>query len=120
MLSIDTFLINFFANFQMLISRKYIIGKNHFVRLRKMSYLEYVIYIFVRIGNTNYSESIRFYRRFLKKDFQSITRQAINKQSFTWVPLQDFSKPWTDKELYSKYDLTDKEIEFIESMIKPM
>ena len=64
----------------MLISRKYIIGKNHFVRLRKMSYLEYVIYIFVRIGNTNYSESIRFYRRFLKKDFQSITRQAINKQ----------------------------------------
>ena len=46
--------------------------------------------------------------------------QAINKQSFTWVPLQDFSKPWTDEELYAKYGLTNEEITFIESMIKPM
>ena len=104
MISIDTFLINFFANFQMLISRKYIIGKNHFVRLRKMSYLEYVIYIFVRIGNTNYSESIRFYRRFLKKDFQSITRQAINKQRKFISPklFKAVNDIFVD-ELYSKF-----------------
>ena len=36
------------------------------------------------------------------------------------VPMQDFSKPWTDTELYEKYGLTDEEIAFIESMIKPM
>lgn len=36
------------------------------------------------------------------------------------IPLQDFSKPWTDEELYAKYDLTNDEIAFIESMIKPM
>ncbi|MBR1384247.1 MAG: Eco57I restriction-modification methylase domain-containing protein [Ruminococcus sp.] len=36
------------------------------------------------------------------------------------VPMQDFSKPWTDEELYAKYNLTDEEIAFIESMIKPM
>ena len=36
------------------------------------------------------------------------------------VPVQDFSKPWTDEELYAKYGLTDDEIAFIESMIKPM
>ena len=29
-------------------------------------------------------------------------------------------KPWTDEELYAKYGLTDEEINFIESMIKPM
>jgi site-specific DNA-methyltransferase (adenine-specific) len=46
--------------------------------------------------------------------------QAINKQSFSLVPLQDFSKSWTDEELYAKYKLTDEEIAFIESMIKPM
>jgi len=46
--------------------------------------------------------------------------QAINKQSFAYVPLQDFTKPWTDEELYRKYNLTDEEIAFIESMIKPM
>ncbi len=36
------------------------------------------------------------------------------------VPMQDFSKPWTDEELYAKYGLTEEEIDFIDSMIKPM
>jgi site-specific DNA-methyltransferase (adenine-specific) len=44
----------------------------------------------------------------------------ITKERFLFVPLQDFSKPWTDAELYAKYGLTDEEIAFIESMIKPM
>ena len=34
--------------------------------------------------------------------------------------MQDFSKPWSDAELYKKYNLTKEEIDFIESMIKPM
>ena len=39
---------------------------------------------------------------------------------YSFVPMQDFSKPWTDAELYAKYNLTQEEIDFIESMIKPM
>ena len=39
---------------------------------------------------------------------------------YQFVPMQDFSKPWTDEELYAKYGLTEEEIAFIESMIKPM
>ena len=39
---------------------------------------------------------------------------------FQFVPLQDWSKPWTDAELYKKYDLSKDEIAYIESMIKPM
>ena len=39
---------------------------------------------------------------------------------YQFVPLQDFSKPWTDEELYKKYKLTQEEINFIESMIRPM
>ena len=39
---------------------------------------------------------------------------------YSFVPMQDFSKPWTDSELYAKYNLTQEEIDFIESMIKPM
>lgn len=46
--------------------------------------------------------------------------QDLKDQTFSLVPLQDFSKPWTDAELYTKYGLTDEEITFIESMIKPM
>jgi site-specific DNA-methyltransferase (adenine-specific) len=34
--------------------------------------------------------------------------------------MQDFSKPWSDEELYKIYNLTPDEIAFIESMIKPM
>ena len=51
---------------------------------------------------------------------QIATTQHISRYSFTFVPMQDFSKPWTDAELYKKYKLTKDEIAFIESMIKPM
>ncbi|MGI6337326.1 MAG: Eco57I restriction-modification methylase domain-containing protein [Eubacteriales bacterium] len=51
----------------------------------------------------------------LKKNTQSATRQV-----YEFVPMQDFSKPWTDEELYAKYGLTEEEIAFIDSMIRPM
>ena len=50
----------------------------------------------------------------------STSTQQMSKANFRFVPLQDFSKPWTDTELYAKYKLTKDEIAFIESMIKPM
>ena len=51
----------------------------------------------------------------LKKNTQHATKQV-----YSFAPLQDFSKPWTDKELYEKYGLNKQEIDFIESMIRPM
>ena len=51
----------------------------------------------------------------MKKNTQDAMRGV-----YQFVPLQDFSKPWTDEELYKKYKLTDDEIAFIESMIRPM
>lgn len=48
------------------------------------------------------------------------TSQHAAAPVYSFVPLQDFSKPWTDEELYAKYGLTDEEILFIESMIRPM
>ena len=44
----------------------------------------------------------------------------MTQSTYSFVPMQDFSKPWTDEELYAKYKLTQEEIDFIESMIKPM
>lgn len=41
-------------------------------------------------------------------------------KTYRFVPMQDFSKPWTDEELYEKYGLDDEEVAFIDSMIKPM
>jgi site-specific DNA-methyltransferase (adenine-specific) len=59
----------------------------------------------------------RFVRFLIILSMSSIN---LSKLVFSFVPMQDFSKPWTDKELYARYDLTDDEIAFIESMIKPM
>ena len=47
------------------------------------------------------------------------TQQAM-KKVYSYVPMQDFSKPWTDEELYAKYELNNEEIAFIESMIRPI
>lgn len=51
----------------------------------------------------------------LKKNTQHATSKV-----YSFVPLQDFSEPWTDEKLYKKYGLTEEEIAFIESMIRPM
>lgn len=47
------------------------------------------------------------------------TQHATSKV-YAFVPIQDFSVPWTDKKLYKKYGLTKDEIAFIDSMIRPM
>lgn len=61
--------------------------------------------------------STKFFRFLvlLKKNTQNAARNT-----YDFVPFQSFAKPWTDAELYAKYGLTDEEINFIESMIKPM
>ena len=46
--------------------------------------------------------------------------QHASSKVYSFVPLQDFSEPWTDEKLYKKYNLTTEEIAFIESMIRPM
>ena len=46
--------------------------------------------------------------------------QHTSKDVFQFVPIQDWSKPWTDDELYKKYNLSREEICYIESRIKPM
>ncbi len=50
---------------------------------------------------------------------KKITQDATLKV-YQFVPLQDFNEPWTDEKLYKKYGLTQEEIDFIESMIRPM
>lgn len=51
---------------------------------------------------------------------QNKSSQDATRSIYQLVPMQDFSKPWTDEELYAKYKLTQEEIDFIESMIRPM
>lgn len=59
----------------------------------------------------------RFFRYLvsIKKKTQNGPRQV-----YQFVPMQDFNEEWTDEKLYKKYNLTQEEIDFIESTIKPM
>lgn len=74
-------------------------------------------------GTTNECENVmsyihtKFFRFLvlLRKNTQHATSKV-----YQFVPLQDFSHPWTDEMLYKKYNLTEDEIAFIESMIRPM
>jgi site-specific DNA-methyltransferase (adenine-specific) len=52
----------------------------------------------------------------------SLKKQTQNgpRGVYQFVPLQDFSKSWTDQKLYKKYGLTTDEIAFIERKIRPM
>jgi site-specific DNA-methyltransferase (adenine-specific) len=46
--------------------------------------------------------------------------QHATRKVYTFVPKQDFSRPWTDQQLYAKYGLSSDEIAFVEWMIRPM
>ena len=45
---------------------------------------------------------------------------GITKDTFAYVPILDMNEEWTDEKLYQKYGLTEDEIAFIESKIRPM
>ena len=61
---------------------------------------------------------------------QTLSSVNMSKERYAFVPLQDFtansdidwskSIPEIDQQLYAKYNLTEEEISFTESMIKPM
>lgn len=68
---------------------------------------------------SNLSDYLRTrFARFLLS-LAKISQHGTSK-TYRFIPLQDFSKSWTDAELYAKYGLTAEEIDFIESKIKPM
>jgi hypothetical protein len=46
--------------------------------------------------------------------------QHTNRKVYTFVPIQKWTKPWTDADLHKKYGLTANEIAFIEGIVRPM
>jgi site-specific DNA-methyltransferase (adenine-specific) len=50
---------------------------------------------------------------------RKITQNGF-RSTYSFVPQQSWDREWTDEALFKKYKLTQEEIEFIESMIRPM
>ncbi len=46
--------------------------------------------------------------------------QHVTSKVYGFVPIQTWDRIWTDADLYAKYGLTDEEIAFVESMVRPL
>lgn len=51
---------------------------------------------------------------------QMLASMNMSKSSYSYVPVQDYTRSWSDEELYLKYGLSDGEIKYIEDVILPM
>jgi site-specific DNA-methyltransferase (adenine-specific) len=74
-------------------------------------------------NNKNFAENFSHYLtlklpRFLLK--QTLTSMNIAKDNFIFVPSIDCSKKWQDEDLYDLYNLSIDEINYIDSIMRPM
>lgn len=75
--SIKTFLATMFCQYL----RDFIIDKEkHFIRDRKMGFIDHIKYIIWNNGRNNDIEGAEFFKVFLKKSYETISRQDIGKQ----------------------------------------
>ena len=81
---------------------------------------------YIIAGNFSKIEEAKSLEMYLKTKFvrflvlQAAASINLSKSTYYFVPIQDFTQPWTDEMLYKKYGLTEQEISFIEGMIRPM
>ena len=75
-----------------------------------------------KLTKTNCLNIISYFKTRFFRYMVSILKRTQHSVAtvFQFVPMQDFSQAWDDEKLYKKYKLTKPEIDFIESMIKPM
>ncbi|MDO4647021.1 MAG: Eco57I restriction-modification methylase domain-containing protein [Eubacteriales bacterium] len=51
---------------------------------------------------------------------ETYSSMAISKENFRFVPYLDYSREWSDGDLYARYECTEKEQTMIESMMRPL
>ena len=61
--------------------------------------------------------STKFFRFLVS--LRKITQDAF-RPMYAWAPQQPWDQIWTDQKLYEKYGLSESEIEYVESVIRPM
>ena len=80
-------------------------------------------YLFFYVGSEKAAASLNSYlrTRFFRflVSIRKITQDAT-RSTYTWVPQQAWDRKWSDEALYKKYKLTQEDIAFIESRVKPM
>ena len=102
----------------------YVIGKPIYGEPNSVCSVTYLVVGFNNeIPSQSVAENIMTYMR--TKFFRYLVSMKKKTQDnprdvFQFVPLQDFTRPWSDEDLYSKYDIDLFERKYIDSIIKPM
>ena len=80
-------------------------------------------YLFLRFVSEQAARSAQSYysTRFFRflVSLRKITQHALHS-TYTWVPIQEWDRTWTDAALYEKYGITQDEQSYIESQVRPM
>ena len=80
-------------------------------------------FLFFYVDSEKAARSIQSYytTRFFRflVSVRKITQHATHS-TYTWVPVQKWTKTWTDEDLYEKYGITRKEQAYIESQVRVM
>ena len=67
----------------------------------------------------NFSEYMKLkFPRFMMK--HTLSSMNISTQNFVFVPFLDYTRCWSDVQLYERYGLTQDEIDYVEALIRPM
>ncbi len=75
------------------------------------------------LGNEKRAKNVAGYMTTLFFRFMILlakSTQHITQKNYNFVPQQDFDVNWTDEKLFKKYGITEDEIEFIKTLIRPM
>jgi site-specific DNA-methyltransferase (adenine-specific) len=80
-------------------------------------------FLFFYVGSQNAARALQSYYttrlfRFLAS-LRKITQDATHS-TYTWVPVQEWDRTWTDEQLYEKYQITAAEQSYIESQVRAM
>ena len=59
----------------------------------------------------------KFTRFMMRTTYSSV---HISKQNFIFVPMMDYTRRWTDSDLYEYFELTESEISLIEKTMRPL
>ena len=81
---------------------------------------------YMAVCNINKEEYANNIKGYLETKFvrflvlQTLFGIGLTSDRFQFVPIVDFSRTWSDKELYKYFNLDDKEVGFIENIMKPL
>lgn len=87
---------------------------------------EICTFSYITIGSFDTEVEAKNLKKYLETKFarflvlQAISSIHLSKDKFLFLPTQDFTKTWDDGALNKKYDLTAEEIDYIDSIMKPI